>query len=78
MCAVEKTKRFIKNGIDVFSYASKGNYNYTSSEIENMKSEIFSKGTGSFIEDKNNLVNDSKMVASDLRKVMSTICYGKI
>jgi hypothetical protein len=78
MQTFKSAKKFIKNGISVLSEASDGSYNRMSVEIKNMKSEILSKGTGSFIDDKNNLINDSKMIASDTRKVISSICYGKI
>jgi hypothetical protein len=72
MYAIEKTKRFIENGICVFSDAARGNYTRTSSEIENMESELFGKGS-SFSEDKNNLINDAKRVGADVRKVSAGI-----
>lgn len=73
MCVIKKAKWFIENGISVFSDASGGRYINSFPEIETMKSEIFSKGTGSFTEDKSNFVNDRKMIASDVRKVLSEI-----
>jgi hypothetical protein len=78
MQTFKSAKEFIKNGIYIFSDASRGDYDRLSIEIEKMKSEIFNSGTGNFIDDKRNLINDGKMIASDVRKSLSRIYYGKI
>ncbi|MDR2087319.1 MAG: hypothetical protein LBP72_09120 [Dysgonamonadaceae bacterium] len=73
MTAIKNTRGFIKNGVSVFSDASKGIYRHSFPEIESIKSEILNKEFGSFAEDRKNMISDRKMIASDVRKVFSEI-----
>lgn len=65
--------RFIKERIDVFSSAARGEYSSNSQEMEDLGNDLFKDGnvTSPFATDRRNVVSDSRRIAADARNVIA-------
>ena len=61
---------FILNGAHVFQLSVKGQYRQESEDIKKIKKEVLNDSTNRHT-DKENLVEDRKKVASDMRKAFN-------
>ena len=66
MCIVKDVVGFIKHGTTTFRNASKGQYNQSSNEVNEIRNEILSKELNRS-DDKNNLLKDKKKIEKDVR-----------
>lgn len=69
---MKHTINFIRDGLKCLSISANSQYNNHTDEMNRIKKEMF-ENSGTFRNDKENLIKDKKAIASDIRRAFNNL-----